>query len=321
METRSNHVLVGAIVLILLVMLALFTIWLARLSGDAEKEYDIFFSQAVDGVNRGSPVAFAGVPSGQVKSISLYKPDPEFVRVRISLKEDVPVLEGTTATIQGIGFTGVSQIQLDGAVKGARPITCPSEATSSACPLGVPVIPTAQGGLGAILNSAPKLLERLSTVTERLTEVLDEENQESIAGILANTERLTDAFADRGPEMAQTIVEMRNAVAQVGEAANQVAQLTATTNNVVERDVGPAMANLNEAVISAQGTIQSLDAAINDARPGLQAFSTQTVPEAGRLVHDLRRTATALASIAEKLERDGASSLVSSQKLPDYEPE
>ena len=29
METRSNHVLVGAVVLILLVMLALFTVWIA----------------------------------------------------------------------------------------------------------------------------------------------------------------------------------------------------------------------------------------------------------------------------------------------------
>ena len=46
---------------------------------------------------------------------------------------------------------------------------CPDEASDKKCPFGVPVIPTKTGGLGAILNSAPQLLERLSTLTERLT--------------------------------------------------------------------------------------------------------------------------------------------------------
>ena len=50
METRSNHVLVGAVVLILLAVLALFTIWLARLGSAQEKQYDIFFKQSVDGL-------------------------------------------------------------------------------------------------------------------------------------------------------------------------------------------------------------------------------------------------------------------------------
>src|SRR3546814_13519642 len=76
------------------------------------------FQQSVNGLAKGSGVTFSGVPSGQVKEIQLWKKDPSFVRVRISVKEDVPVLQGTTATIQGVGFTGVSEIQLDGAVKG-----------------------------------------------------------------------------------------------------------------------------------------------------------------------------------------------------------
>ncbi|RZM33289.1 MAG: MCE family protein, partial [Sphingomonas sp.] len=125
METRSNHVLVGAVVLILLAMLALFTVWIARLGGTEEKEYDIFFRQSVDGLARGSAVTFSGVPSGQVKSISLWKNDPQFVRVRISVNEETPVLQGTTASISGVGFTGVSQVSLDGARKGAPAVGCP----------------------------------------------------------------------------------------------------------------------------------------------------------------------------------------------------
>jgi phospholipid/cholesterol/gamma-HCH transport system substrate-binding protein len=318
METRSNHVLVGSVVLILLAVLALFFVWIARLGTATEKEYDIFFKQSVDGLNKGSAVTFAGVPSGQVKDIALWKPDPQFVRVRISVKDDTPILEGTSATMQGVGFTGVSQIQLDGAIKGMPPILCPEQNARAACPYGVPVIPTKQGGLGAILSNAPQLLERLSTLTERLTELLSDKNQASIAGILANTNRLTDALADRGPEIAATLAQTRIAIQQAGDAAQKIGNLADTTNGVLSSDVKPAMANLNEAIKSAKTSADTLNAAIGDARPGLQSFSKQTVPEVGQLVHDLREMTASLSDVAQRVDQGGAGSLLGPQKLPDY---
>ena len=65
MESRSNHVLVGAVVLILLALLALFTVWIARIGGKEEKEYDIFFRQSVDGLARGSAVVFSAYRRGR----------------------------------------------------------------------------------------------------------------------------------------------------------------------------------------------------------------------------------------------------------------
>ncbi|MBB4152731.1 phospholipid/cholesterol/gamma-HCH transport system substrate-binding protein [Sphingomonas jinjuensis] len=318
METRSNHVLVGAVVLILLAVLAIFTVWIARLGGTASKEYDIFFKQSVDGLAKGSAVTFSGVPSGQVKDIALWRNDPQFVRVRISVNDDTPVLQGTTATISGVGFTGVSQVSLDGARKGAPSITCPDQPSPNDCPYGVPVIPTKQGGLGAILNSAPQLLERLSTLTERLTGLLSDRNQASIAGILENTNRLSDALADRGPEIAATLAQTRIAIQQAGDAAQQIGQLAQTTNGVLADDVKPAMQNLNKAIASAQQSADTLNAAIQDARPGLQAFSKQTIPEVGQLVRDLRVMSQSLSSVAEKVDQQGAGSLIGQQKLPDY---
>jgi phospholipid/cholesterol/gamma-HCH transport system substrate-binding protein len=66
--------------------------------------------------------------------------------------------------------------------------------------------------------------------------------------------------------------------------------------------------------------METLDATIGDARPGLQALSKKTIPEIGQLVQDLRVMSTSLASVAEKLDQGGASSLVGSPKLPDYKP-
>jgi phospholipid/cholesterol/gamma-HCH transport system substrate-binding protein len=317
METRSNHVLVGAVVLILLAVLALFTAWIARLGGATKNEYDIFFKQSVDGLARGSQVTYSGVPSGQVKSIQLWRNDPQFVRVRIEVSNETPILKGTAATIQG-SFTGTSTVSLDGARKGAAPIVCPDNDNGQQCPYGVPVIPTRTGGLGAILNSAPQLLERLSTLTERLTGLLTDRNQASIAGILENTNRLTDALADRGPEIAATLAQTRIAIQQAGDASQKIGELAATTNGILADDVRPTITNLNETIRAARQSAETLNSAVQDARPGLQTFSKRTVPEVNQLVLDLRQMSAALASVAEKVDRQGAGSLIGQQKLPDY---
>ena len=311
METRSNHVLVGGVVLGLIVALFAFTVWLAGFNTATENRYDIFFKTSVDGLAKGSSVNFSGVPVGKIQEIKLLPDSPEFVRVRIGIDKDTPILQGTTATIAGVGFTGVSQINLDGAIKGAPPIT-------EAGPYGVPVIPTKPGALGELLASAPELLQRLTTLTERLNELLDDKNQKSISGILAHVDKLSGDLADRGPEIAAAIANLQVAVKQAGDAAEKVGTLAETTNGLMSSEVRPAMANLNHATNAAQHTMESLDAAITDARPGIKAFSTQTVPQINQLVRNLGEMSESLNAISSKLDRGGAGAVLGGSKLPDY---
>lgn len=318
METRSNHVLVGTVTLLLIAVVIAAAFWFSRLSDSEAKEYDIFFKQSVNGLAKGSSVNYAGVPSGQVEKIELWKRDPSFVKVRISVKDGTPVLQGTTATIAGVGFTGVSEVVLDGAVKGARLIECPADNASSACPDGVPVIPTKPGALGELLNNAPQLLERLSTLTERLTELLNDKNQQSIAGILANVERVSGALADRSPEIAATLAEARIAVQRTGVAVEQMGKLAATTDKMLNEEGRPLMGDLRKSVQSAAHSIETLDKTIAEAQPGVHTFSTQTMPEVNQLVRDLREMSRAFRGVAEKLDQQGAGSIVGSPKLPDY---
>lgn len=321
MENRSNHVLVGGVVLALLAVTLGFLVWMAGFSGPNDQKFDIFFRSSVDGLAKGSVVAFSGVPVGNVEDIAIMPASPEFVRVRIKVKEGVPVLRGTTATIAGVGFTGVSQINLDGAVTGAHPIACdPALDPDPACPDGYPVIPTKPGALGQLLNSAPVLLERVTTLTDRLGQLMNPENRKSIGHILANLDRLSGSLADRGPEIAQTLVETRIAIRQAGTAAEQIGALAGTTNGVMQRDVAPAMANFNKAAASAQQSLATIDATISDARPGIKTLTNDTIPNANQLIRDLSQMAESLNAVATKLDRGGAGALVGGGKLPDYKP-
>lgn len=312
METRANHVWVGAVTLILLAALAAFIIWIARLGEGGQHEYDIFFKQSVDGLAKGTGVSYAGVPAGQIKDIELWTKDPSFVRVRVTIDEKIPILQGTVATIQG-SFTGVSNIQLNGGVRGAPLIKEPG-------PNGVPVIPTKAGGLGALLNNAPLLLERLTTLTERLTLLLSDQNQASISNILANTDRLTGNLADASPKVQRTLDELQITLRQAGATLATFEKVGNSANQLLGEDGQSLAAELRRTLRSAQGAVDELKGTLSDARPAAKQLSDTTLPAAEAALRDLRSATRSLRNVVEKVDDGGAGSLIGGQKLPDYKP-
>jgi phospholipid/cholesterol/gamma-HCH transport system substrate-binding protein len=312
-ETRSNYVMVGAVTVALLAGTLLFIVWLAGLSNKATKCYDVYFAQGVGGLNKGSNVSFSGVPVGQVKKISLLPNRPEFVWVRIDVDEQTPVLQGTSAQIHGVGFTGVSEIQLAGAERGRPPI-------EQMGPQGCPVIPATSGGISALLNSAPELIDRIQRLTERLTELLSDKNQNSIADILENIDATTKSLRQHAPEMGDTIVQIRLASQNAALAAKNVAALADNTNRLVTEDGKPAMENLNKSLAAVQQTTNNLNAMITDARPGVQNFTKSTLPEANKLVHDLRGLTQSLQAVSNRVNQQGIGGALGPEKLPDYNP-
>jgi phospholipid/cholesterol/gamma-HCH transport system substrate-binding protein len=313
METRSNYVMVGAVTVALLVGALLFIVWLAGLSNTAKRCYDVYFAQGVSGLNKGSNVTFSGVPVGQITQVSLLPARPEFVWVRIEVDDETPVLQGTTAQIKGVGFTGVSEIQLDGAVKGAPPI-------NRMGPQGCPVVPSSTSGLGALLNSAPELIERIQRLTERLTELLSDKNQNSIADILENLDRTTKVLAERAPDLADAIADARVAARNAGVAAQKFGVLADSTNQLINEEGKPAAEDLRKSIASVQQAADNLNAMISDARPGVQNFSKSTLPEANRMVRDLRELTQSLNSFTERLNQSGVGGALGPEKLPDYKP-
>ena len=79
-----------------------------------EKTYDIFFRQSVDGLAKGTGVTFSR-RSGRPDQVDQPRAEQSAVHPRAHHRpgRDPGARVGTTATIRGVGFTGVSQIQLD----------------------------------------------------------------------------------------------------------------------------------------------------------------------------------------------------------------
>ena len=112
METRANYVLIGLATVIAILAGLGFFLWLAKVQIDRTyAQYDILFDTAA-GLGKAAPVRFNGVDVGQVLSIDLDRSRPELVRVRIEVAAGTPVRQGTEATLQSQGVTGVSFVSL-----------------------------------------------------------------------------------------------------------------------------------------------------------------------------------------------------------------
>lgn len=312
METRANQVWVGMVTLALLAMAAGFALWLAHLSRNDRKVYDIYFRQSVDGLAKGTGVSYSGVPAGQIVAIELAHDDPSLVRVRVAINRDVPILQGTTATIQG-SFTGVSNIQLAGGVAGSSSIT-------GRGPDGAPVIPTRKSGLGELLSNAPLLMERIANLTDRLSNLMSDKNQRAISGILANTERLTGNLADTSPQLTQALADLDQTLVQARDTLAEFQRVAGTVNGQLDANGNSLAHQLADTLKSAQAAADALKATANQADPAVHRITNDTLPQAEAAIRDLRATSRALRDLTEKIDNQGAAAAIGAPKLPEYRP-
>ena len=103
-------------------------------------------------------------------------------------------------------------------------------------------------------------------------------------------------------------------------AANNVAALADNTNRLVNEQGRPAIENLNKTIVSARQAADNLNAMITDARPGVQNFTKSTLPEANKLVHDLRELSNSLEQLSNRVNQQGIGGTLGPEKLPDYKP-
>jgi phospholipid/cholesterol/gamma-HCH transport system substrate-binding protein len=109
-------------------------------------------------------------------------------------------------------------------------------------------------------------------------------------------------------------------IQQAGKAAEEIGKLSATTNSLLDQEGRPLLGDLRKSIQSANASIDTLNQVVAEAKPGVQVFSKQTMPEVGLLIRDLREMSRSFRAISEKLDQQGAGSIIGGPKLPDYKP-
>ena len=276
METKANHVLIGAVTLAGIVGTLMFFLWFAHVSIDRRYDYyDILFDQ-VSGLSRAADVQFNGITVGRVTDIGLQPGDAARVRVRIEVDADTPIRSDTIATLQAQGVTGVSFVSLSGNQADARPLE-PAPAT------GIPVIPSRPSALHTLLETAPELLREARDLLKGLTAFTGEESQQRVATILDNL-----ATASGGLEKA--IADISDVAGSVREGVGQIAGFTGKLDGISQQltttlaTAETTLASATTAFDEAKGTLSTGTAALDAARLTFQEAGSLIQTRAPQLV-------------------------------------
>ena len=199
METKANYLMIGGFVLGVLAFAFIFIFWISNFGGGG-KRYLIVFESSVAGLTSGSSVAFNGIKIGEVQSFALDPDDGRKVQVLISVHDKTPVRENSHASIQSLGLTGGSGIQIS-------PGTPESPLLVATAEDPIPTIQADRGAGQGLFDAAPAALNNANAFIERLDDLVAA-NQKSITTTLTNVEQFTTMLNTKNEEISQAITDV-----------------------------------------------------------------------------------------------------------------
>jgi phospholipid/cholesterol/gamma-HCH transport system substrate-binding protein len=199
METKANYLMIGGFVLGVLALVFIFIFWMSNFGGGG-KRYAIIFESSVAGLTTGSGVGFNGIRVGEVQSFALDPEDGRRVRVLISVRDDTPVRENSHASIQSMGLTGGSGIQI-------TPGTPDSPLLVASAENPVPVIDGDPGSGQGMLEAGSAALNNANVFISKLNALLDQ-NEKSIDTTLTNLEQFTTMMNSEKDNIGQAITDV-----------------------------------------------------------------------------------------------------------------
>jgi len=298
MGKRPHPALIGAFVVgaIVLVLLAVVTFGSGRLFRHTQ-QFVLYFNGSVNGLEKGAPVKFRGVPIGEVTDILLALPehpgDPR-IPVLIEIDQDRMLELGATQEMVA-GPATIDRLMREG---GLRAQLKQQSLITGLLYIGFDLFPGSPLALVLPEDAPHKELATLPTpleqaqakveaVLDRLNKVDFEAFGKSLSGVVEGVNRLVNSS-----EAQTTMTALREALTQVRDAASAL------------------QAGVRPLASSADGASKELTVTLQRLQVTLEKFNTLTDPHAP-LVHGLTATladlddaARAVRELAEHVNRD-----------------
>ena len=288
METRANYVLIGAFALAGFLGVFAFFLWFAQVELDRQfAYYDIDFT-SVSGLSEASDVRFAGLPIGQVVDVRLSPENDGTVRVRVEVDAETPVRVDSVATIEALGVTGVSFVGISAGTPDSQILT---DASDDA----VPMIEAGQSVLQVISEDAPEIVSETLEIIQELSELVTDENRQSIQNIITNIEQSSEAFA-------QALDDFSAVSGAFSGFAGQIERF----NNILDTlqvDVSSLLEAAEMTLVSVDGLSMTARSALNDGSDTLEQAQTAIASAERYINEDLGPATRELAATVDEIER------------------
>lgn len=295
MERDTHYFVVGLFVIATVIAGALFAGLFYDKPHVATTAYEMHFDTPVLGLEPGSEVRYMGIKKGEVSRVFLLPDDPSRVGVAIAVEQDTPVNTATIASLQQQGLTGVPFVNLAQRenVANAAPLAAPEGGE-------IPLIPTKPPPMEALVASLPELEKALTQLVQSANDVLNTENRQNFAGLLANLNKVSADLPELAAGLEQTNHQLRGLIKHVDGAVSQS-----------EKDLSVNMQGLRETLDSLHKTSRQLDKLFQDIDRVVvtnEGRINELLGEGGeslkQLLNESSKTAAAVRQLSDQLEQN-----------------
>jgi phospholipid/cholesterol/gamma-HCH transport system substrate-binding protein len=278
---RENHALMTGLFLISLVSIstAIF-FWMGSLS--QQRNYYVISTRAsVSGLNPESTVFYRGIAVGKVLNVQFDPLNSGIILVPIEVDKNIVLSKGVFATLRLKGVTGLTQIQMEDFG------TLPEELSPGDNPESrIPLLPSMTDKL---LDSGDQLLHKADHLMQRLSSLLNDENERNIGGILSNLNTVSDKLSGLQKSLDRALLGIP---ALTTEAKKTLVNIDALTHDLQEltRETKSLSIKAGDLVDRGMTTGDTL--------------SQSTLPKINKLLTELQATTQQVKRVATMLEND-----------------
>ena len=241
MEPDVRYTYIGAALIALVAAAVLAILWLTQAgSRNASNKYEIVFvRQSLEGLQVGGDVAMRGIKVGQVVSYSLSSKEVNRVTVIVGVQPDAPIAENTVAVVSRTFVTGIARINL----KTPDPPGPPLKAQPGQ---DYPIIKEGTSMEEKIEDVAGHIAETGTEALDRLNDLLNQQNRETVKEMLINIRNLTAGLNARLDRIDQTLTTVNRGVDAFGRASTSIAAAVDRVGGHVDPVAKQADATLRE---------------------------------------------------------------------------
>ncbi len=289
MEREANYAAVGAFVLIVVLLGALFVYWYSDTREHRDyNRYEIYFNGSVSGLDKGGAVRYLGVGVGRVIDMRIDPRDSSRVEVIVDIDARTPISAHTVAELQLQGITGLLYIDLGEDRNNKR--------LAPAVPgLKYPVIRSAPSRFDVFLASLPELVQRAN-------QLLSSENLAAVSAAVGNLDKATSRLPQTVHDLNSLITELRDATTELDASARSAHELL----DDVQPSVKAAALRLRTVGDNLAEASTQLDRIIAENRQDVRAFARDGLPEIERFVREGRAAAAEVRALSASLRENPA---------------
>jgi phospholipid/cholesterol/gamma-HCH transport system substrate-binding protein len=291
MEREANYAAVGAFVLIVALLGALFVYWYSDSREHRDyNRYEIYFTGSVSGLDKGGAVRYLGVGVGRVIDIRIDPRDSSRVEVIVDIDARTPISPHTVAELQLQGITGLLYIDLREDHKG-EPTTTPVAG------LKYPVIRSSPSRFDVFLASLPELVAGANDVVQRADRLLNNENLAAVSAAIGNLDRASS-------RLPQTVHDLNSLIGQLRAASSELTASAQSAHQLLESaqpDVRATLERVRTIADNLADFSQQLNKAIAENRQDVRTFTHEGLPEIERFVREGRAAAEDIQALANSL--------------------